>query len=157
MDQTYRNRVTHFLAQKSIAVAGYSTDKNQVANNLYKKFEKNGYQVFGVNPRAPEVTNIKCYPNLHAIPEIPDAVMICTSPSGTREIIDECIELGIKHAWIHCSFGQGSFDSEAIDRAEENGLEIIPRGCPHMFLEPDGFHACVKWFMNLQGRLNIKK
>lgn len=155
MNTTFKERLDHFLAQKTIAVAGYSTDPNQVANNLYKKFEANGYKVYGVNPKADEITDIDCYPNLASIPEKPEAVMISTPPTGAREVIDECIELGIKHAWIHCSFGQGSYDEEAIKKAEANGIEIIPRGCPNMFLKPDGFHACVRWFMNLQGRLNI--
>jgi predicted CoA-binding protein len=155
MDQVYKQRVDHFLACKNIAVAGYSRDPKQVANNLYAKFEKNGYKVFGLNPKAEEIKEIPCYPNLKSIPEKPDAVMISTPPEGSMEVIRECIELNIKHAWIHCSIGEGSYHKEAIELAEKNGIEIIPRGCPNMFLKADGFHLCMKWFMNLQGRLKI--
>lgn len=157
MDQIFKARVDHFLEAKTIAVAGYSTDSKQVANNLYEKFKNNKYEVFGVNPKADQITDILCYKDLKSLPNKPDAVMISTSPEGTKKVIEECINLGIKHAWIHCSFGTGSYDEEAVEMAEKNGIEIIPRGCPHMFLEPDGFHKCVKWFMNLQGRLKTNK
>ena len=157
MDSTFKTRIENFLASKSIAVAGYSTDKNQVANNLYEKFKKNGYIVFGVNPKAHEITDIICFPDLHSMPEKPDAVMISTSPEGTLQVIRECIDLGIKKAWIHCSFGVGSYNEKAVELAEKNGIEIIPRGCPNMFLEADGFHQCIKWFMNLQGRLKVNE
>jgi predicted CoA-binding protein len=95
MDSTFKTRIENFLASETIAVAGYSTDKNQVANNLYEKFKKNGYKVIGVNPKADQITDIKCYPDLHSIPEKPDAVMISTPPEGTFQVIRECIDIGI--------------------------------------------------------------
>jgi hypothetical protein len=157
MDKKFKDRVEHFLAQKRIAIAGFSSDQKQVANHLYKKFEDNGYEVVGVNPKAEKITEITCYPDLKSIPGKVDAVMISTAPKGTMEVVQECIELNIKHVWIHCSFGEGSYNQEAIELAEKNRLEIIPRGCPNMFLKADGFHACVKWFMNLQGRLKVEE
>ena len=155
MDKLFQERVDHFLSQKTIAIAGYSSDSNQVANHLYNKFEENGYQVFGINPKADSIKDIECFSSLDDLPDIPEAVMISTPPQGTMKIIEDCVRLGIKHAWIHCSFGVGSYNQEAVDLAEKNGIEIIPRGCPNMFLKADGFHKCIKWFMGLQGRMKI--
>ena len=157
MDTKFKQRVNNFLEQKTIAVAGYSSEGAEVANHLYDKFETNGYKVFAVNPKAVEVKNITCYPDLKSIPEKVDAVMISTPPKGTLEVIQECIELGIKHVWVHKSMGEGSFNKEAIELAEKNGIEIIPMACPMMFLKPDGFHKCFKWILNLRGKLKIKE
>jgi predicted CoA-binding protein len=155
MNPIFRKRVDHFLSKKNVAIAGYSTDKNQVANHLYKKFKENGYSVFAINPKAIEINDVPCYASLKDIPEQVEATFISTPPSATKGVIQECIDLGIKNVWIHSSMGKGSYDQEAIDLAEKNGIEIIPRGCPMMFIKPDGFHACFKWFMNLQGKLKI--
>ena len=155
MNKEYKDRIEHFLEQKHIAVAGYSTDKRQVANILYKKFQDNGYQVSGINPKADQIEDITCFPNLKAVPEKIDAVMISTHPNATLEVVKECIELGINHVWIHSSFGKGSYNEDAFRLADENNMEIIPNACPMMFLKPDGAHRCFRWFMNISGKLKV--
>jgi uncharacterized protein len=156
MNTTFKQRLTNFLAQKNIAVAGYARRRPEVANGLYDKFKANGYSVFAVNPKFKEVKDVECFPDLKSIPVKVEAVMISTPPEATLGIIKECIELGINHVWIHKSFGNGSFNQEAVDLAEKNGIEIIPQACPMMFLKPDGFHLCFRWIMNLRGKLKIK-
>lgn len=155
MDAKFKQRVKNFLAQKNIAIAGYSTKKGQVANGLYDKFKKNGYNTFAINPKYQEVKDVPCFPDLKSVPEKIDAVMISSHPDATPGIIKQCIELGIKHVWIHKSFDNGSFHKEAVGLAEQNGLEIIPNACPMMFLKPDPFHFCFKWIMNWRGKLRI--
>lgn len=156
MNTKFKTRVDNFLAQKNIAFAGYSSKGNEVANHLYNKFKKNAYNVFAVNPKFEQVKDVECFPDLKSIPEKPDALMISTPPSATVDLIKECIDLGIKHVWIHKSFGEGSFNKEAVGLAEKNDIEIIPNACPMMFLKPDIFHACFKWMLNLKGKLKIE-
>lgn len=157
MDTKFKERVNAFLAQKNIAFAGYSSEGAEVANHLYDKFEKNGYNVYAVNLKADEVKNVTCYPDLKSIPEKIDAVMISTPPKGTLEVVKQCVELGIKHIWIHKSIGEGSYNKEAVQLAENNDIEIIPMACPMMFLKPDAFHACFKWILNIRGKLKINE
>ncbi len=157
MDAKFKLRVNNFLAKKNIAIVGYSSEGAEVANHLYEKFEKNGYKVFAVNKKANEVKDVPCFPDLKSVPETVEAVMISTPPKGTLEIMQQCIEMGIKHVWIHKSMGQGSFNKEAIQLAEENGIEVVPMACPMMFLNPDGFHSVFKFFMNISGKLKIKE
>jgi len=114
---------------------------------------ENGFEVYAVNPKADMIEDVSCYKKLSDIPSKVDAVMISTPPDATLEIVRECIDMGIKHVWIHSSIGKGSYNREAVALAEKNGLEIIPRACPMMFLKPDGFHACFKWFMQIGGKL----
>jgi predicted CoA-binding protein len=156
MDSKFKQRLTNFLAQKNIAIAGYARRRPEVANGLYDKFKQNGYSVFAVNPKYTEVKDVECFPDLKSIPAIIGAVMISTPPEATLDIVKQCIELGIKHVWIHKSFGDGSYNQEAVDLAEKNGLEIIPFACPMMFLKPDPFHFCFRLIMNLRGKLKIK-
>jgi acyl-CoA synthetase (NDP forming) len=38
----------------------------------------------------------QCYPDLRSIPELPDAVFTLTSPKVTEQVVQECVDLGIK-------------------------------------------------------------
>lgn len=147
--------VREFLAHKRIAVAGVSrTETNEAANLIYRKLRDSGYQVFAVNPQAATVEGDDCYPDLAAIPGGVDAVVIATHPDVASEIVRGCADLGITSVWMHRSFGQGSVSQEAIELCEKNGIRLIPRGCPMMFLAPvDLGHRCMRWFLSLTGKL----
>ncbi len=144
-----------FLAHTRIAVAGVSrTDTNEAANLNYRKLRELGYEVFAVNPRAATVEGDDCYPDLAAIPGGVEAVVIATHPDVTPGIVRQCAELGIGHVWMHRSFGEGSVAGEAVALCEQNGIRVIPGGCPMMFLSPvDIGHRCMRWFLNLTGKL----
>lgn len=142
-----------FLKLKAIAVVGVSSKGDVAANAVYKKLRDQNYDVFPVNPNAETIEGDKCYPNLKAIPEKVEGVVIGTHPNITPQILDQCVALGIKYLWIHRSFGQGSFHPEAIAKAQENGLSLIPGGCPMMFADPvDPAHKCFKWFLKISGK-----
>ena len=146
--------VADFLDQRAIAVAGVSRSGNEVANVVFRKLRGAGYDVFPVNPAAEKVEGDACYPNLGSIPSGVDAVFIATHPSVTIEIVRECAELGIKHVWIHRSFGRGSVSDEAVEFGRAHGLSVIPGSCPMMHLEPvDVAHKCMRGLLRLTGGL----
>jgi uncharacterized protein len=89
--------VEDFLAQKKIAVVGVSDKRETGCNLAYKKFKENGYRVYPVNPHIATYDSETCYPDLRSIPEKPDAVFILTSPKVTEQIVQQCVDLGIKH------------------------------------------------------------
>ena len=153
---TLSENVDDFLAQKRIAVAGVSRNKDStgVANGIYRKLRDAGYQVFAVNPNADTVEGDPCYPNLKAIPEPVDGVVIGTRPEIAEQIVNECAEVGVKRVWMHRSFGQGSVSDEATKFCLENDITVIPGGCPMMFCEPVDFgHKCMRWWLVLTGGL----
>lgn len=139
------NMVKDFLAQKKIAVVGVSDRRETGCNLAHKKFKAAGYQVFAVNPRLSEFDGAPCYADLKSIPEKPDAVFILASPKVTGQIVQECIELGIKHVWMHCMMGtkpglaagMTSASQDAVDLCRANGIAVIPGSCPNQFLDPD--------------------
>ena len=147
--------VQEFLAHKRVAVAGVSrSDSNEAANVIYRKLRDSGFEVFAVNPNASSIEGDDCYPNLAAIPGGVGAVVVATHPDVAADVVRQCIDLGIGHAWLHRSFGQGSFAQEAVALCEEHGVRVIPGGCPMMFIAPiDIGHRCMRWFLSLTGRL----
>ena len=152
---TLETKVREFLAHERIAVAGVSSnDTNAPANLIYRKLRDASYEVFAVNPRVASVEGDDCYPDLAAIPARVGAVVVATHPEVTPEVVSQCIDLGIRHVWMHRSFGAGSVADEAVTRCREHGIHVIPGGCPMMFLSPvDVGHRCMLWFLGLIGKL----
>ena len=141
-----------FLAQKKIAVVGVSDKRDTGCNLAYKKFKENGYQVYAVNPHMTAYEGAVCYPDLKSIPEKPDAVFTLTSPKVTEQIVQQCVDLGIKHVWMHClmgtkpglAAGMTSVSPSAVETCKANGITVIPGSCPNQFLKPDFGHALMR-------------
>lgn len=155
--------VQDFLAQKKIAVVGVSDKRDTGCNLGYRKFKESGYQVFAVNPRINNFEGDPCYPDLKAIPEKVDAVFILASPKVTDLIVSQCVELGVKHVWMHCmmgtkpglSAGTTSVSPSAVDVCKANGIAVIPGSCPNQFLNPDGGHKFMKGMWSLFGFMSV--
>ncbi len=155
--------VKDFLAQKRIAVVGVS-DKRETGCNLgYRKFKEAGYAVFPVNPRLASYDGAPCYPDLKSIPEKPDAVFILANPRVTEQIVQQCVELDIKHVWMHCMMGtkpglvgnMTSVSPDAVRMCREHGITVIPGACPNQFLKPDFGHSMMRVMWRTVGFLNV--
>jgi len=144
--------VGNFLAQKRIAVVGVSDQRDTGCNLAYKNFKANGYQVYAVNPRITTFEGAPCYPDLKSIPEKPGAVFLLTSPKVSDEVVRQCVELGVKHVWMHCMMGtkpgraasMTSVSQDAVQVCRENGIEVIPGACPNQFLKSDFGHSFMR-------------
>ena len=155
--------VRDFLAQKKIAVVGVS-DKRETGCNLgYRKFKSAGYTVYAVNPHLQSFDGAPCYPDLKAIPEKPDAVFILANPRVTDQIVQQCVELGIKHVWMHClmgtrpglAAGMTSVSAAAVQMCRANGIAVIPGTCPNQFLAPDFAHNAMRILWRTLGFLSV--
>jgi predicted CoA-binding protein len=151
--------VQDFLAQKKIAVVGVSDKRETGCNAAYKKFKERGYQVYAVNPRLSTFEGAPCYPDLKSIPEKPDAVFLLTSPKVTEQVVQQCVELGVKQVWMHCLLGtkpglgasMTSVSQDAVRVCHANGITVIPGSCPNQFLKPDIGHALMRMMSRTLG------
>ncbi len=155
--------VADFLAQKKIAVVGVSSKRDTGCNSNYLKFKSTGYKVYAVNPHIQEFQGDRCYPDLKSLPEKPDAVFILANPKVTEGIVRECVDLGVKHVWMHCMMGtkpgaaagMSSVSAEAVELCRQNGISVIPGSCPNQFLKPDPGHAMMRGLWRLIGYMNV--
>ena len=144
---------SEFLANKRIAVTGVSRNADGHGSNaVYQRLREKGYQVFAVNPNADTVEGDPCFHDLKSIPGGVGAVVIGTRPETAEATMRECAELGIRHVWMHRSFGGGSVSPGATAFGRANGITVIPGGCPLMF-EPvsDGAHKAMRFVFTLTG------
>ena len=118
-----KDAAAEFLANKRIAVTGVSRTPNGHGGNVvYQRLKERGYQVFAVNPNAEEVEGDSCYPDLKSIPGGVDAVVMRHPAGITETTVQECAGLGIKHVWMHRSFGGGSV-SAGRDRLRQEARD----------------------------------
>jgi predicted CoA-binding protein len=155
--------VQDFLAQEKIAVVGVSDNRETGCNLAYRKFKESGYSVSAVNPRLTSFEGDPCYPDLKSVPEKPDAVFILTNPKISKEIVQQCVDLGIQRVWMHCLMGtkpglaasMTSVSEEAVRTCRENGIEVIPGSCPNQFLKPDFGHTIMRGMFRTIGFLRV--
>ncbi len=155
--------VKDFLAQKSIAVVGVSDNRETGCNAAYRRFKAAGYTVSAINPRLASFDGDPCYPDLYSMPTKPDAVFILASPKVSEQIVSQCMDIGVKHVWMHCLLGtkpglgagSSSVSSEAVRMCQDNGIAVIPGACPNQFLNPDFGHALMRVVSRTIGFQNI--
>ncbi len=155
--------VKDFLAQKSVAVVGVSDKRETGCNANYDRFKKAGYKVYAINPHLPQFRGEPCYPDLKSVPEKVDAVFILANPRVTDQVVKDCVDLGIKHVWMHCLMGTkpglgsgaSSVSPEAVEVCRKNGIAVIPGSCPNQFLNADFGHAMMRGLWRLVGNLSV--
>lgn len=148
-----KDAAAEFLSKKRIAVTGVSRDpKNHGGNIVYQRLRARGYAVAAVNPNADVVEGDPCYHDLRSVPDGVEAVVIATRPEVAEATMRECVELGIRHVWMHRGPGAGSVSGAAAAYGRDQGIEVIDGGCPLMFGPTADFgHRCMKPILTLTG------
>jgi predicted CoA-binding protein len=150
-------KVSDFLSQRRIAVAGVSRDDTHhpAANLIYRRLKDTGHEVLPVNPHLQTFDGDRCYPDLRSIPGGVDGVMIVTRPETTALIVRDCSAAGVRRVWMHQSMAKGSSVSpEAVEYCRQHGISVIAGACPMMFGPRVDFgHACMRWVLRLTGGL----
>lgn len=151
-------KVREFLAQKRIAIAGVSRNKNHhpVGNQIYDRLKTAGHDVFPVNPHMETFEGDRCYPDLRSIPGGVDGVVIITRRETTERIVRDCVDAGVRRVWMHQSIGKGSssVSPEAVEYCRQHNISVIAGACPMMFGPGvDLGHTCIRMFLKLTGGL----
>jgi acyl-CoA synthetase (NDP forming) len=84
-------------------------------------------KIFPIHPKAPEVLGLKAFPNVRAVPEPVDLVIIAISAPGVPQVLEDCIAAGIKNVHIFSS-GFSETGEEEGKKLEQQMVEIIRRG-----------------------------
>ena len=119
-----QSNIERFLAGDAYAVVGASGDRNKYGNKVLRCYLQNSRTAYPVNPHADEIEGLRAFPNLASLPETVHGISIITPPEVTEKIIEQAIELGIKHVWLQ----PGAESSLAVELAENAGMNVIAGG-----------------------------
>jgi uncharacterized protein len=116
--------IKSFLSGKRFAVVGASRDREKYGNKVLRTYLQHGLDAVPINPGGGEIEGLASYPNLTALPEPVDGVSIITPPKVTEKVVDEAVQLGIKHIWMQ----PGAESDQAVAAAEKAGANLIAGG-----------------------------
>jgi len=150
MQKKGKNPKTDFWTGEKYDIVGVSDNKGKFGNAVFKELQKRGYRVFPVNQRLELFEGRQCYRKLSEIVDQLDGVIIIAGPEGAKRAIRACLNLGIKKVWLY----PGSKCDEAVNLAEQGGIELIVKACPLLYLEPVKFpHSLHRWIVRVLGKL----
>jgi acetyltransferase len=114
-----RKPVENLLRAKSVAIVGASP-KGAWPQGIYRNLKNAKFPggVYLINPNYNELFGDKCYPNLAALPEVPEQLLILIPTRAVLGVLEEAAKLGTKAATIYTAgFGEGD-DPKGKERAE---------------------------------------
>ena len=118
--ETFKRRpVENLLSARSVAIVGASP-KGRWPMGIYRNLKKAKYngKLFLVNPNYKEIAEDPCYPNLAALPEVPEHLLMLIPTKAVLSTLEEAAKLGAKAATVYSAgFGEGD-DPEGKKRGE---------------------------------------
>ncbi|HEX7473350.1 MAG TPA: CoA-binding protein [Candidatus Limnocylindrales bacterium] len=151
---TTKQQVDDFLALKRLAVVGVSRDPKHFSYVLWQELRQRRYEAIPVNPNTSELDGQRCYARVQDIQPPAEGVLVMTPASVTAQIVQDCVEAGIGHVWMHrgAGGGPGAVDPAAVALCREHGIELVAGQCPYMFLPGTPvFHGVHGFFRKLTG------
>lgn len=109
------------LSPKSIAIIGASADMNRVSGRPIRNLLRDGYQgrIYPVNPRYAAVGGLPCFPDVDALPEVPDLGVVAVSAERARDAIEALGRKGVRMAMV---WSAGFAEMGEAGRRLEGGL-----------------------------------
>ena len=122
---------------KSVAVVGASREEGKTGHEILRSLLRGGFEgkVFPVNPKAPEILGLPCYPNVGAIGQAPDLAVIVVPTKAVLAVVRECAAAGVKAAVIvTAGFKESGKEGEELERevvqvARAAGMRLVGPNC----------------------------
>ncbi len=110
---------------KTIAVVGLSSQREKAGYFVPEYLQSQGYRIFPVNPMLEQALGEKAYPDLLAVPQPVDLVLIFRRSEAIPPFIDQAIQIGARAVWTQL----GIFNAEAAQKAKDAGLDVVMDVC----------------------------
>ncbi len=126
-----------FFNPKSVAIVGASHNKGKVGYEILANMRQAGYtgKIFPVNNKIDNIDGLKCYPDLLAIDEVPQLVVIVVPAKIVPDIMAQCAQIGVKAVIIiTAGFKEVGKEGRALEQqvvqiARSSGIRVIGPNC----------------------------
>jgi acetyltransferase len=144
-----RNPLESFFAPASVAVIGATEKEGSVGRTVFWNLISSpfGGTVYPVNKQRPSILGVRAYPNLAALPEVPELVVIVTPAPTIPATVEECAAAGVKAVVIiSAGFKEIGPEGAELERqilatARANGMRIVGPNCLGVMRPPTGLNA----------------
>jgi acetate---CoA ligase (ADP-forming) len=114
-------RVRLLFEPNSVAVIGASSDSTKASGLPLRNIVNSKFtgKIFPVNPRATEISGLRCYPSVTELPEAPDVAILMVDAKLSPQVLEECGKKGVKSVII----GSAGF-SESGPEGQERQAQL---------------------------------
>ena len=110
---------------RTIAVVGMSSRPSRAGYYVPAYLQSAGYRIIPVNPALDDALGKKAYPDLAAVPEPIDLVLLFRRPEDVPPHVDEAIAVGAQAIGMP----SGIVNEEAAATAQAAGLDVVMDRC----------------------------
>lgn len=104
---------------KSIAVIGASRDPKKIGHITIRNLMESRYDgfVFPINPEVSEILNIKTYPSVLSLPNVPELVIICVPSNIALNLIEDAAKFGCQNFVVYSAgFKEIGHEGEKLEQ-----------------------------------------
>ena len=110
---------------KTLAVVGLSSRPSRAGYYVPAYMQQAGYRIIPVNPHLEQALGEKAYPDLLAVPEPVDLVLIFRRSEEVPPVVEQAIEIGAQVVWMQV----GVVNELAAAKARAAGLAVVMDAC----------------------------
>jgi acyl-CoA synthetase (NDP forming) len=147
--QPVASRLDNLFRPRSVAIFGASDDPTRISGRPLRYLLEGGFAgpIYPINPNRETVQEVKCYPNLRDVPEVPDVALVAVPAGLTEQALRDCVDKGVPAAVIFSagyaeSGDEGSaIQQKLVDIAKAGGLRLLGPNCLGLFNPRIGFYG----------------
>jgi len=132
-----QERLQPLFHPRSVAFIGASNNRHKWGFIVLANLINGGFKgpIYPINPREPEVQELKAYARVNDLPETPDLAVIVTPPPTVPSLVDQCVSKGIRAGLvITAGFAELGGDGERlqrdmVDRARRGNMVLVGPNC----------------------------
>ncbi|WP_067624239.1 MULTISPECIES: acetate--CoA ligase family protein [unclassified Sulfitobacter] len=125
--------LSSLLNPSCVAIFGASQNPEKIGGRPIRFMKELGFAggIYPINPQRSEVQGLTCYPDLEALPEVPETAIIAVPKDRVLETIAACAERGVKACVVMASgFGESgeagrAAEAEMLAIAARTGMRIV--------------------------------
>jgi acetyltransferase len=148
-----------FFQPRSLALIGATEREGSVGRAIWENLRGFKGTVFPVNAKRAEVLGVMAFPNIAALPEVPELVIIVTPATTVPQIVEEAGVAGVK-AVVVISAGfketgeEGAkLEAQVLEAAKRHGVRLIGPNCLGLMNPHAGLNATFASSMARPGRV----
>jgi acetyltransferase len=157
-----RHSLDPIFHPRSVAVVGASATPGSVGSILIRNLLENpfGGVVYPINPKRHSVHSVLCYPDVAALPEVPDLAVIATPAPTVPAVVEDCVRRNIRAAIIiSAGFSELGASGRALEakirEAARGRMRIIGPNCLGVIHPPSNLNASFAASMATPGKVAL--
>jgi len=143
--------IRRILSMRRVAIVGLSGNELRASNFVGRYLQRNGYEIFPVNPREKTILGQRSYASLSDISEAIDVVNVFRQPSAVPDIAREAVSIGARCLWLQYNV----ISEEGAKIASDAGMDVVMDRC--MKVEHARYLGRMHWLGFNTGRITATR